>query len=365
MLGCWRRVVTERRATVLTLEAEEGFGKSRLFEEFAARARLDGAAVAALRAVEADATVPGSVLLGLARSGLLEAPGVAAAPPSALAALAARLVEWAERFPAAAGQTLDVGAAFIEIGRAVAEEGPLVLLLDDAQWADGESLQLLTALIRDLAVLPVLLAVAARPRPNRVELDLIRSQIGRDLTGDLLILGPLTTSALHALVRWRFPAYSETQADRLARRLAGDSAGSPFIAVELLQAVALGLDLEGGGVWPEPDRTETDTMPGSLPSNLVAAIRIRFGRLGAAAREVLKVAAVLPGPITATRLSRVTGLDASRLAEGLDEAEWVRWLAADARGYDFPARILREVIERDMSTPGQRRRIREADGKSG
>jgi hypothetical protein len=42
--------------------------------------------------------------------------------------------------------------------------------------------------------------------------------------------------------------------------------------------------------------------------------------------------------------------------------EWHRWLAADARGYAFAARIAREVISRDMVTRGQRARILTAAG---
>lgn len=360
-LRCWKRSVTERRAGVVVIDAEEGLGKTRLLEEITARVGLEGAALVTLRAVEADAGASGSVLLGLARGGLLEAPGVAAAQPDALAAVSARVTEWADRFPGPPGGTIGLSAALIEIFRAAAEEGPLVLAIDDAQWADGESLQALTALIRDLADLPVLLIIAARPRPLREELELIRARIGHDLTGDLLTLGPLDTSALEALVRWRFPAYTGIQVGRLARRLAGDSAGVPFVAVELLQAVALGLDLESGEVWPEAGRTNVDTLPAEIPPALVAAIRIRFWRLSPDAREVLKVAGVLGGPIDLARLSHHTGLSDLALTRAVDEAEWVRWLIADSQGYDFTARILREVIARDLVLAGQRQRIREAD----
>jgi hypothetical protein len=48
------------------------------------------------------------------------------------------------------------------------------------------------------------------------------------------------------------------------------------------------------------------------------------------------------------------------VTSGLDELEWNRWIAADAFGYSFVARIVRDVIARDMLTPGQRLRIQEA-----
>ncbi len=48
----------------------------------------------------------------------------------------------------------------------------------------------------------------------------------------------------------------------------------------------------------------------------------------------------------------------------LDELEWERWLAAEPRGYGFVARIVRDVVDRDMVVSGQRRRILEAAGRS-
>ena len=56
------------------------------------------------------------------------------------------------------------------------------------------------------------------------------------------------------------------------------------------------------------------------------------------------------------------GCGAQRLTDALDEAEWQRWVAADARGYSFVARVVRDCIAREMLTEGQRRRVLEAAG---
>jgi len=56
-------------------------------------------------------------------------------------------------------------------------------------------------------------------------------------------------------------------------------------------------------------------------------------------------------------------MDAAETGRALDELEWHRWLLAEPRGYSFVARIVRQVLERDMLTPGQRRRILEASGR--
>jgi DNA-binding GntR family transcriptional regulator len=61
-------------------------------------------------------------------------------------------------------------------------------------------------------------------------------------------------------------------------------------------------------------------------------------------------------------LERATGVLGTALGGALDELEWQGWLVVEPRGYAFVARIVRDVIDRDMVTEGQRRRIRDAAG---
>ena len=53
-------------------------------------------------------------------------------------------------------------------------------------------------------------------------------------------------------------------------------------------------------------------------------------------------------------------MDAERLPEALEELEWERWMTAEPRGYSLLARIVRDVILRDMVTAGKRARIEAA-----
>jgi len=55
----------------------------------------------------------------------------------------------------------------------------------------------------------------------------------------------------------------------------------------------------------------------------------------------------------------VTDLPPAAVGDALDELEWAHWLVAEPRGYTFMARVVRDVIARDMLTPGQRRRVEE------
>jgi len=348
-----------RRAAALVLEGDAGMGKTRLLEELLARVRLEGTAVAAVRAVEADQAEAWSGLRALGRGGLLEARGLAGAPGAALAAFVAELPEWLERFPGAAGHSpLPPGRALAELLRAALEEQPVVLAVDDAEWLDRESLLALMAALRDLADAPLLLVLAAAPRVAGGAQDELRARLGRDLDGAAVALGPLGVSALKELARLMLPSFTDVEIDRVVRRVGSDSAGVPLLAVELLRAVALGMDLGAtSGAWPEPLKTLDQTLPGDLPDAVVAAIRVAFRRLTPPARQVLAAASILDPRVTPGDLARAVELPLDDVTAALDELEWHRWMVSEPRGYGFVARVVRQVIARDMLTPGQRRRI--------
>jgi len=324
--------------------------------------RLDGISVAAARAVEADRAEPWSGVLALARGGLLEAPGVGAAPSAALAAFAGVLPEWTERFQGASlAAPHPFGRALAEVLRSAVEEQPVAIAVDDAQWLDPDSALSLGAILRDLAATPLTLVVATAPYPQRPELDELRSRIGRELEGETVRLRVLDRAALRHLAQRMLPGYDAVAIERVVRRVATDSAGLPLLAVELLRAVALGLDLGTiSGEWPEPFRTLDQSLPGHLPDAVVAAIRVGVRRLSPQAQRVLAATAVLGDLVSPALLERALSLNADDAARALEELEWHRWLVSEPRGYSFVARIVRQLVERDIVTPGQRKRVLEA-----
>ena len=353
LVDVWTACRSDRRPALALIDGDAGAGKTRLAEELLARARLDGAAIVAVRAVEGDQREAWSGVLGLARGGLLAAPGVAAAPPAALAELKSGTPGGAP------------SRTFSLVLQAVADEQPVGVFVDDAQWVDQESLLALGAAARDLDRSPLLIVCTATPRPPRVELDELRARIGRELKGVAVQVGALSSDAVRVLAHWALPAFDDVELDRLTRRVATDSAGIPLLVVALLEAVAAGLDLKRvGGAWPEPLHTLDQTLPGELPDAVVAAIRVLFGKLSGPARQVLAAAAVLGGRVPASVLGRASGVGKQALDAALDELEWARLLSAEPRGYSFVARIVRDVIDRDMVAAGQRQRILEAAGRT-
>ncbi len=346
----WGACRTAARFAVALIEGDPGTGKTRLAEEVAGRARLDGAVVVGVRAVEGDFTEPWSGVFGIARGGLLDAPGAAGASPAALDQIRGRTPPDA------------LGRACSEVLQAVADEQPVLVFVDDAQWLDRESLLALGAVARDLAKAPVMCLIAAALQPPRPEVDELRARVGRELSGVVVKVGPLDEDSVFELARRALPSYTSAQLRRVTRRVLMDSAGIPLLVTALLEAVGSGLELAAeAGAWPETDRTLNDTLPGELPHNVVAAVRINFRRLSANAQRVLVVAAVLGGRLSATRLERASGVTGDALTGALDELEWQRWLVAERRGYAFVARIVQQVVDRDMVTLGQRQRIVDAD----
>jgi len=357
-LAQWRSA-RAGRLTLLVVEAESGGGKTRFVEELTTRAAVEGGAIVAMRAVPADLDQPASAILSLAR-GLLDVPGVVGANPAALRALAQHAPEWAERFPQKGPESSawELDAAIAEVLRVTSADRPHVLVCDDAQWIDPASYQTIERLARDLSRAPLLVVLATTPEPAPPKLAELRSRIGRDIPGVAISLGKLSIEAIRELVQWAVSSYTGDALDRLARRVAADSGGLPLLAVEICHAIAQGLDLETkSGAWPHPLRTLDSTFPGDLPDTIVASIRVGFRCLTRPAQQVLIAAAILGERVPAKRIACATGLEAEALHAALDELEWRRWLVAEARGYVFVARIVRDVVARDMVTEGERQRI--------
>ncbi len=248
--------------------------------------------------------------------------------------------------------------------RATAAAGPLVLAVDDADWADDTSLHELERIASRATDVPVMLALVTGRSPDRDPLVRLAAELGDEVSGVLVRIDRLDADALRQLTAWAVPDYDEKAVGRLTRRIAADTAGHPLLAVELLHAVAHGLTPEPeASAWPESGRTLDQTRPGDLPGTLVAAIRVGFRVLTKDAQRVLAAASVLDPPVARERLAAATALDPDALSGALDELEWEHWLAADARGYGFIAPLVREVVSRDMVTAGQKQRI--LDGITG
>jgi len=181
-------------SATLVLVGEPGIGKSALLEHAAGHA--GSMQLLRARGVESEAQIPFASLLELLRPalGMLES----IPEPQALAlegALALR--------PARARERFAVGAATLSLLAAYAEQGPVTVLIDDAQWLDRASAEALLFAIRRLVADPIAVLLAVRDgEPSLLDgADLPTVWIGglsREETASLLpTLLPETAAQLH------------------------------------------------------------------------------------------------------------------------------------------------------------------------
>jgi DNA-binding SARP family transcriptional activator len=310
-----------------------GTGKTRLAEEIILRAELDGFHAARVRCDEADRTTRHGALCALVADTELFGESARFEDP--------------EQF----------GEALSE----AAKRRPVLIWVDSAEHLDPESYLALAPLMGRLADLRVTIMLSANDAPSIPELDALTGRLGRDFSGKLIELESIDLPHLAKLARRSLPDWSDDEIDRLARRLNEDTGGLPLLVVDMLHALRLGLEIEDEAprAWPEPARTMDQTFPGEIPAPLGAAVRVGFRRLTLEAQEILKICSLVEGRVTVDLLDAAMDLDRPAIHDALDELEWRRWLTAEPRGYGFVARLHRDVIEQDMMTKGQRRRLAE------
>ncbi len=351
------------RATVVLVGGGPGSGKSRLLREVAERRRLEGARLLQVTCVAADTTAPGSALGALVRRGLAEATGLAAAPPDALAVLAALDPEIARRYPGAAPRPADgaaaLGRAVGEAIRAVAEEeGPVIVALDDAHLADPLSLDALAALLRAAELAPVTLLLAARTDGAvPPELTTLRGRIGHDVPGCEVAAAPLSDEEVAELTLALLPAYGDDERARLVRRLRKEAGGVPFFVVEILRA--LGGEGAGAMLWPAAGATTAHPLPFPVPGAVIAALTLRISALGPLPRAALVAAAVAGPRVEPAAVARLLETSEADVETRLHELERAGFLRDDGGPYLFAAELVRVFVMAEMLTSGERRRMQE------
>ena len=226
--------------------------------------------------------------------------------------------------------------ALADLGEELALTGPLVIGVDDLQWADASSLLTLGVLSRRVAYLPVGLIACFRPSPRPPDLDRLSATL--EAAGARhLILGGLADQAVTELVA---EALAAAPGARLLAGISG-AAGNPLFVTELLGALA-----QEGAIQTADGHADVAEM--ILPPTLRLTILRRLGFLPVSTLDTLRAAAVLGSSFTVTDLSVTTARPALELSRTLAEAITGRVLADDGERLRFRHDLIRDAIYEDL-----------------
>jgi DNA-binding CsgD family transcriptional regulator len=192
---------------------------------------------------------------------------------------------------------------------------PLIVVLDDLQWADDATLRLCQRLASMINQLRVLLVGVCRPVPRRPALIRLRQTI-KDLAAsghaELIRIPPLPQDAVDELVG---RVVGAPPGPRL-RALVSQAAGNPLYIREILHALTREHVLDRDGQLVDA----RDSAAESLPDSLIATIDGRLDFLSAATLDLLRMAALLGVDFAVEDLTVVLGKPPAEFIEGVEEA---------------------------------------------
>ncbi|WP_327109304.1 AAA family ATPase [Nonomuraea glycinis] len=301
--------------SVLVVEGEAGIGKSRLVTELLARPEAAGRRILSGGCGQIREPFPLGPLVEALRSTGGELAGAALSPVAgALRGLFPELAHVLPKPP----EPLDDRAAerhrlFRGLGEVLAALGPAVLVVEDAHWADEQTVEFLSYLLGNQ---PGSLSIVVTYRGEEVPAG-VRALTARPrdvLTHEHVVLAPLDEGQTRALAAAILG--SEEVSAEFAAHLCVRASGLPLAIQELLALLRTrGALIPWAGGWA---RRTLDAL--DVPSGVRSSVRERVGRLSPAARAVTEAAAVLQLAVPLTVLMGVTGLPPAAVADGVDEA---------------------------------------------
>jgi DNA-binding CsgD family transcriptional regulator len=329
------RAVTEflASATVepsaLVIEGEPGIGKTTLWLAATAEARERGFTVLSARPSAAESVLAYAALADLL--GGIDAAAWARLPDPQRLAVDRVLL----RAKAADGSATDqraVAAGVLSIVEILAEAAPVLVAIDDLQWLDPSSMQVVAFAVRRLSArVGVLAAVRTDPAGGGSASWL---QLPRPDAIHRIRVAPLSLGGLHAVVSERlghsFPRPALVRIQEI-------SGGNPFYALELARPMHEGA-------------TGAD---GLLPSTLAELVRMRIGRLDPDVEEILLAAACLAAP-TVELVARATRRDVAHVEPLLADAEATAIVGIDGHRLRFTHPLLAHGVYTEAS-PKRRR----------
>jgi DNA-binding CsgD family transcriptional regulator len=339
------------RGSLTLVRGPAGIGKSELLAAAGSRARPPGFRMLAARGGEFER----SFGFGIARqlfAPLLEDPAERNALLKGAAALAgpALLVDAAEIEERSAMQMGDP-AAPIQHGlhwlvANLSESTPLLIAVDDLQWADPESTRWILYLARRIADLSVVLLVAIRDGDPGLEPDVVAA-LEQEPGTRTLRPQPLSKAAATELVRSELDPEAEEEFCAAAHRLA---AGNPLYLHELIATAG---EAEVAAI-----ADSASTLGDLRPEGISRSVLARIARLGEEASRTAQAVAILGDGIPIRRAAALARLEADEVASAADALVQAGILAPGERlGFAHP--LIRSAVYEEL--PAGARAVAHAD----
>ena len=355
------RWLEEARPSCLLIEGEAGIGKTTLWFHAVAVARTRADRVLAWRASIAERDLAFATL-----TALLDDPAAEAAI-ELLNSPRRAAISAAMGRGASLGTHSDpslVGLAVADVLRDLARDRPLVLAIDDIQWADRASQDALAFAVRRLRSEPVAVVLARRTGPVQADQDETtpgdyaspeRPPDRRDLSATLapiasldtavehrtrIVVGPLSVGALGRLIHERLDVAHPRP---LLARLHEACSGNPFLGLEISRS------LKGRGLDPAPGE------PFPVPPEAGPLVRDHLATLSRDARRAVVIVA-MSGEPSPSLIRSVLGAPGDR---ALDEAFERGVLTLDGSRIRPTHPLFSSTAYAD-APPGERRALRGA-----
>lgn len=323
----------EGNGGTIVIEGEAGAGKTSLLGAAAEMAARREALVLRARGGEYERDFPYGVVRQLFEPVLQDR---------------ARREELLSGSAAFAGPVFEPGAEVAEGGSVehglywltadLAATAPLVLVVDDAQWADVASLQALAYIARRLDGLPVALIAAVRSGEPGAREDLL-DELRREAVAGPVEPQPLSPRAAAALVAGET---GRSTTERFAEACREATAGNPFLLAELARALGGGeLDLGDEGA---------ECLTRAAAAGVAGSVRSRLERLGDSAADVAKGVAVLEPNAERRLIAAISGRSQEEVTEASERLIEARILV-DARSPSFVHPLVRDAVLGEMPEP--------------
>ena len=224
---------------------------------------------------------------------------------------------------------------------------PLVLVIDDLQWADAASVRLWGRLARSARQMSLVLVGMMRPTPPRDDLLTLRRMVAADAVR--ASLDGLSDDAVAGLVE----SLAGGEPDDSLLRLADAAGGNPLYLTELVDAAKRSsmITVTDGAA---------ELAPGPVPGSLSAVIAERLGVVSETTRDVLRAAAVLGVDFTVSDLATITGRRVPQLLGPFDEALAAGVLTESGDGMGFRHPLIRRALYEEIPAPERGTRHLEA-----